>query len=150
MKIVFHLTWLKAGHPVSRAFKLPSYYSLLSEYASRIKHFFPTDIQGGIPKPEGPVQIWLCDRTPGSKMLSSEDLAHTFQKVRDSSISNLAVVIGGPDGFDAKALQTLKPNLRWSFGSLTLPHELASVVAAEQIYRALTILKGMPYHSGHK
>ena len=36
-----------------------------------------------------------------------------------------------------------------SFGRITLPHELARAVAAEQIYRALTILAGHPYHSGH-
>jgi 23S rRNA (pseudouridine1915-N3)-methyltransferase len=36
-----------------------------------------------------------------------------------------------------------------SFGAMTLPHELARTVLAEQIYRALTILAGHPYHSGH-
>jgi 23S rRNA (pseudouridine1915-N3)-methyltransferase len=36
-----------------------------------------------------------------------------------------------------------------SFGAITLPHELARAVLAEQIYRALTILAGHPYHSGH-
>jgi len=36
-----------------------------------------------------------------------------------------------------------------AFGRITLPHELAAVVAAEQIYRALTILAGHPYHTGH-
>ena len=58
-------------------------------------------------------------------------------------------MIGGPEGFTPGELEAMAPGLRWSFGPMTLPHELASVVAAEQIYRALTILHRQPYHSGH-
>jgi len=46
-------------------------------------------------------------------------------------------------------MNQIQPHLIWSFGAMTLPHELASVVAAEQIYRAISILKNHPYHSGH-
>jgi 23S rRNA (pseudouridine1915-N3)-methyltransferase len=58
----------------------------------------------------------------------------------------LAFVIGGSRG--------LAPDLiagaahRWSLGPLTLPHELARVVVAEQLYRGMTILRGEPYHKG--
>ncbi|MGH7583050.1 MAG: 23S rRNA (pseudouridine(1915)-N(3))-methyltransferase RlmH, partial [Gemmatimonadales bacterium] len=38
--------------------------------------------------------------------------------------------------------------IRWSLGPLTLPHELARVVVAEQLYRASTILRHEPYHRG--
>jgi 23S rRNA (pseudouridine1915-N3)-methyltransferase len=53
-------------------------------------------------------------------------------------------VIGGPDGLDqslaARATQIV------SFGALTIPHQLVRVLVAEQIYRALTIMSGHPYH----
>ena len=94
-------------------------------------------------------QIWICDRGPGAEILSSETLAETLERVRDSGIRKLHIVIGGPDGFSKKEIETLKPGLQWSFGPLTLPHELAAVVASEQIYRAWTIIRRLPYHSGH-
>ena len=98
---------------------------------------------------EGSSTLWICDRGCGAKVLSSEELAEKLQQLLDSGISNLHVAIGGPDGFSEETLRTLKPNLRWSFGSMTLPHELAAVVASEQLYRAWTILKKHPYHLGH-
>jgi len=67
----------------------------------------------------------------------------------NSGIQELQIVIGGPDGFPPKELEEMKPRLRWSFGPMTLPHELAAVVAVEQLYRAMTILHHQPYHSGH-
>ncbi len=67
----------------------------------------------------------------------------------NGGIQELQIVIGGPDGFTPQELKEMAPALRWSFGPMTLPHELAAVVAAEQIYRALTILHHQPYHSKH-
>lgn len=58
----------------------------------------------------------------------------------------LAVVIGGSQGLDPSLLA--RASVRWSLGPLTLPHELARVVALEQLYRAFTILRGEPYHKG--
>jgi 23S rRNA (pseudouridine1915-N3)-methyltransferase len=59
----------------------------------------------------------------------------------------LVFAIGGADGFDptvkAKAEHVI------SLGKMTLPHELARIVLLEQIYRAFTIMKGHPYHTGH-
>jgi 23S rRNA (pseudouridine1915-N3)-methyltransferase len=55
-----------------------------------------------------------------------------------------AFVIGGPDGLDAETRRTAELLLRLS--SLTLPHALAQVVLAEQLYRAVTRLTGHPYH----
>ena len=142
MKMVFHLSWLKAGHPAARGFKHAAAFELFFEYQKRISHFFPCEVQGSLPQ-EG--RVWLCDRGPGSKVLSSEDLAKHLQEVP----KRISIVIGGPDGFSREQMASLKPSLRWSFGPLTLPHELAAIVAAEQIYRAFTILKKMPYHSAH-
>jgi 23S rRNA (pseudouridine1915-N3)-methyltransferase len=81
--------------------------------------------------------------------MTSEALSRELQKCMNSGIQELQIVIGGPDGFTAQALEQMAPALRWSFGPMTLPHELAAVVAAEQIYRAFTILHRQPYHSGH-
>ena len=93
--------------------------------------------------------LWVCEREMGSRAISSEALARELQKVMNSGVQELQIVIGGPDGFAPQELEQMAPVLRWSFGPLTLPHELAAVVAAEQLYRALTILRGQPYHSQH-
>jgi 23S rRNA (pseudouridine1915-N3)-methyltransferase len=58
--------------------------------------------------------------------------------------SNLDFLIGGADGFAPEVLA--RANERWSLSSLTLPHALVRVVFAEQIYRAVTLLDGHPYH----
>ena len=61
--------------------------------------------------------------------------------------SNSLVAIGPADGWSDAALAAATRTV--AFGRITLPHELAAVIAAEQLYRALTILAGHPYHSGH-
>ena len=58
--------------------------------------------------------------------------------------SDVAFLIGGPDGLDPRCRQMLR--LSWSLSPLTLPHALARIVVAEQLYRAWSILKGHPYH----
>jgi 23S rRNA (pseudouridine1915-N3)-methyltransferase len=55
--------------------------------------------------------------------------------------------VGPANGFSAETRQEAK--LLLSLGKMTLAHELARVVLLEQLYRALTILKGHPYHLGH-
>lgn len=107
----------------------------------------PCEIKAFLPPGKG--RVWVCEREKKSKELSSEALAKELQGVMNSGTPELSVVIGGPDGFTCQEIEAMKPSLRWSFGPLTLPHELAAVVAAEQVYRALTILKNMPYHKGH-
>ncbi|MEX1198111.1 MAG: 23S rRNA (pseudouridine(1915)-N(3))-methyltransferase RlmH [Pseudohongiellaceae bacterium] len=58
--------------------------------------------------------------------------------------SDIALLVGGPDGLDAGCLQ--RADERWSLSDLTLPHPLVRVVLAEQIYRVWTVLQGHPYH----
>jgi 23S rRNA (pseudouridine1915-N3)-methyltransferase len=58
----------------------------------------------------------------------------------------LALVVGGSHGLDASLIG--RAMATWSLGPLTLPHELARIVVAEQLYRAFTILRGEPYHKG--
>jgi 23S rRNA (pseudouridine1915-N3)-methyltransferase len=78
------------------------------------------------------------------KSLDSVQLAQMLQKQIDAGIRKMDFVIGGPAGLDQKIVA--KANLRLSLSALTLPHELARVVLLEQLYRALTILRGEPYH----
>jgi 23S rRNA (pseudouridine1915-N3)-methyltransferase len=76
---------------------------------------------------------------------SSEQLARRLEGWRMEA-RPLAFVIGGSRGL-APDLVTSAAH-HWSLGPLTLPHELARVVVAEQLYRGMTILRGEPYHKG--
>jgi 23S rRNA (pseudouridine1915-N3)-methyltransferase len=80
------------------------------------------------------------------KMLSSEGFARLLAKMRDDGAKAAAIVIGGADGLGADLLQAAQHKL--SLGAMTLPHGLARIVLAEQLYRAATILSGHPYHRG--
>ena len=57
---------------------------------------------------------------------------------------SLTFVVGGADGIPAALVA--KAHLRLSLSALTLPHRIARLVLCEQIYRALTIIRGEPYH----
>jgi 23S rRNA (pseudouridine1915-N3)-methyltransferase len=81
------------------------------------------------------------------QQLTSEDLATAIGTAQDTGIQQLILAIGPADGWSPAALTRADRTV--AFGRITLPHELAAVVAAEQIYRALTIRAGHPYHSGH-
>ena len=76
---------------------------------------------------------------------SSEELARQVERWQREA-RTVALVIGGSHGLPADLLAAASD--RWSLGPLTLPHELARVVVAEQLYRACTILRGEPYHKG--
>jgi 23S rRNA (pseudouridine1915-N3)-methyltransferase len=89
--------------------------------------------------------VWLADSR--GQQPSSEELAAALGSLQDNGTQQLIFAIGGADGWSPAALSRADRTL--AFGRITLPHELAAVVAAEQIYRALTIRAGHPYHSGH-
>jgi 23S rRNA (pseudouridine1915-N3)-methyltransferase len=74
------------------------------------------------------------------KGMTSEDFAEMLGALRDAGTRDLCFVIGGPDG-----LAPL-PGRSLAFGPQTWPHLLVRAMLAEQIYRALTILAGHPYH----
>ena len=80
------------------------------------------------------------------KQFSSEELAALLDRLQGEAVP-LLLAIGGSDGFTEEARREASLNL--SLGKMTLPHELARVLALEQIYRAFTILKNHPYHLGH-
>jgi 23S rRNA (pseudouridine1915-N3)-methyltransferase len=77
------------------------------------------------------------------QQFSSHELA-VFMEKRALEGRELSLVIGGPDGLPTEVLT--KADYQWSFGKLTLPHDLAMVTLAEALYRASTINAGQPYH----
>ncbi len=81
------------------------------------------------------------------QQLTSREIANVLGSVQDSGTQQLILAIGPADGWSPMALSRADKVV--AFGKITLPHELAAVVAAEQLYRALTIRAGHPYHSGH-
>jgi len=92
-----------------------------------------------------PAHLVLLDSR--GKLLTSEELAHALGKIRDSGTQRAVFAIGPADGWSKES--QARAQLLFSLGRITLPHELARTVLVEQLYRALTILAGHPYHSGH-
>lgn len=74
---------------------------------------------------------------------STEQLAQQLKQWLAGG-SDVALLVGGPDGLDPRCRQAARQS--WSLGRLTLPHPLVRVIIAEQIYRAWSILHGHPYH----
>ncbi len=78
------------------------------------------------------------------KTMSSRDLAGRLRRLEDRATREVTFVVGGfmgiPSEVQAQALES------WSLGPMTLPHELARLVLLEQTYRALTLIRGLPYH----
>ena len=82
------------------------------------------------------------------KSPTSRDIAKHFAKLRDDGIGASYLIIGEADGFEPAVVKNMRPGriTKWSFGSQTWPHKMVRVMAAEQIYRALSILAKTPYH----
>jgi 23S rRNA (pseudouridine1915-N3)-methyltransferase len=79
----------------------------------------------------------------GGKSMSTEQVgAWLAERLRDAR--PLALLIGGPDGLAPSCRE--RADYTWSLSPLTLPHGLVRVVVAEQIYRAMSLLAGHPYH----
>jgi 23S rRNA (pseudouridine1915-N3)-methyltransferase len=76
--------------------------------------------------------------------LTSETFAKAIARARDGGAQAAGILIGGPDGLSDAVRGAA--HLTLAFGAITLPHMLARVVLAEQLYRAATILTGHPYH----
>jgi len=77
------------------------------------------------------------------RALSTAQLARWLED-RSRVGEPLAFCIGGPDGLAAAVDR--KACLHWSLSPLTLPHGLARVVVAEALYRAVSVVRGLPYH----
>ena len=77
----------------------------------------------------------------GGDPLTSRRLARELERW---SATGLTLIVGGPLGLHRRVLN--RADRAWSLSPLTFPHELVRVLIAEQLYRAVTILRGIPYH----
>jgi 23S rRNA (pseudouridine1915-N3)-methyltransferase len=135
-----------------------NYEALTRMYVERIGPYFPCSVEvfateaafmGWIaaPKQSGKaarvaaLPVLLDSR--GKQMVSTEFAAWLGAR-RDQGVQHVVFAIGPADGWSAAA-----EGMKLSLGLMTMAHELARVVLAEQVYRAATILAGHPYHSGH-
>jgi 23S rRNA (pseudouridine1915-N3)-methyltransferase len=125
----------------------------IDEYAARLKPFAPTEVhfvKAATPAGESAA---LLERSKGmfrvvmderGAQVTSRELAQKIDGWELSGPRDFALIIGGADGH-ADELRKAAGWL-WSLSRLTLQHELALVVALEQLYRAYTIKGGLPYH----
>lgn len=77
-------------------------------------------------------------------MSTSPAFARLIARERDAGCSRMVFLIGGADGLSEELRRAASHRL--SFGPMVWPHMLARLMLAEQIYRATTILAGLPYH----
>jgi 23S rRNA (pseudouridine1915-N3)-methyltransferase len=142
--------------------KEPAIQSLTDEYLKRISHYAPVE---GLALKDEAALLQMCGRaaTGGKpavakkstlvlmdsrgKQFSSEEFASFLRDYQDRNPLPLVLAVGPADGFSEGAFTAAQHKI--SLGRMTLAHELARVVLLEQVYRAFTILKGHPYHSGH-
>src|ERR1043166_6062949 len=74
---------------------------------------------------------------------SSPELAEEVRRWENKSVKEIAIVVGGQEGVSSEV--AARAQQRWRLSRLTLTHEMARVVAVEQLYRAYTINRGLPY-----
>ena len=78
------------------------------------------------------------------KQFSSVEFAHWFDEEMQRGTRSIVFAIGGPDGLDKTA--DVNAHLRLSLGKMTWTHEMCRVLLLEQVYRAFTIIRKIPYH----
>lgn len=86
--------------------------------------------------------VVACDER--GKARPSRAFAEEIGALRDRGVRRLVFVIGGADGLDAELVRAAQGTL--AFGPQTWPHAMARAMLTEQIYRAVSILAGSPYH----
>ena len=78
------------------------------------------------------------------KSLSSEAFASRLAAARDAGTAGASLIIGGADGLSDDLRD--RADLTIAFGALTMPHQIVRALVLEQLYRAMTIIAGHPYH----
>lgn len=152
MKIVL----LSVGKPKDQALRLlhDRYALRIAKLGVRFESTWVADLPSGGINPNQLRQreaTSLLERLPRrgavvalheqGRQLTSKQLA---QRLEHWASPGVTFLIGGPLGLHDAALE--RANWVWSLTSLTLPHEWVRSLIAEQVYRALTLLRGLPYH----
>ena len=133
--------------------------ALIEDYAERLSHFVRYEVtelrelgrtdKTGIEKEtqrisdalrSGSITVLL---DPDGTEWTSQQLAAQVQSWEVNAIKEVAFVVGGPNGFEDELKS--RADKRWSLSRLTLTHEMARVLLLEQLYRAYTIVHGLPY-----
>ena len=134
--------------------------ALVSDYQERLSHFARCEVselresgaadeKTGIDRDskrisdglrEGSVNVLL---DPEGDEWTSAQLAKHIEQWQNSGTKELTFIVGGPNGVSAAL--AARAHKRWSLSRLTLTHEMARVLLLEQLYRAFTIIHGLPY-----
>ena len=123
---------------------------LLEDYARRIRRYAELEIHEL--RDASPAALRKIKIAPGAaivlldaagKQFTSQQFAHWLGDLRDRGTRELVFLCGGAEGFPDELRASAKHKI--SLSTLTMPHEFARVVLAEQIYRAFAILAGHPY-----
>lgn len=133
--------------------------ALIEDYAERLSHFVRCEVtelrelgrvdKTGIAKETkrisdglrpGAVTVLL---DPEGSEWTSQQLADQVRSWESNGIKEVAFVVGGPHGVSPELVA--RADKRWSLSRLTLTHEMARVLLLEQLYRAYTIVHGLPY-----
>jgi 23S rRNA (pseudouridine1915-N3)-methyltransferase len=121
--------------------------ALVDEYLARVRrHVRCDEIEVGDAAAVGralPGQAFVVALDPRGDALGSVELARRVERWASRGKGVLAFVIGGAEGLPAALIESA--GARLSLSSLTLPHRLARLLLAEQLYRTMTILRGEPY-----
>ncbi len=122
--------------------------SIVDDYVRRASRRVPINIvevknSSALVKavPKGYLKVALDER---GKLLTTKELAAVLERMMQTAIPGAAWLIGGAHGLEDE----VKRGSDWmlSLSPMTFPHRLARVILCEQLYRALSILQGEPYH----
>jgi 23S rRNA (pseudouridine1915-N3)-methyltransferase len=134
--------------------------ALINDYLKRLTHFVRCEITE-LRETRGSERVVSIDKDskrisdalragaitvlldPDGNEWSSRELAAQIERWENSGIKEVAFIVGGPNG--ASPELSSRADKRWSLSRLTLTHEMARVLLFEQLYRAYTIIQGLPY-----
>jgi 23S rRNA (pseudouridine1915-N3)-methyltransferase len=122
--------------------------ALCDEYVQRARRHVPVEIveveDDAALARRLPARAELIALEPGGDAWTTEELARHLERSMVHGSQAIAFLIGGALGLPKEVVA--RSARRLSLSTLTLPHRLARVVLCEQIYRAMTIIRGEPYH----